>query len=160
MHVGHCAPEGSNPCLFKTQPVGAVSLRKSNYNFLCLLPLIRCTLLVLYVLTSHTFSLMVRFGQHDDNVISQYANFMAEIHHPHYPVDYTHGVMQPYSSCEGEGNMAERVTDEELITKQGGASVVRKYFGYKQADTEQTRVICKECKKLVISKGQNASSLF
>lgn len=61
---------------------------------------------------------------------------------------------------KGETNMTESVTDKELIPKKGGTSVVWNYFGFTLADTEQTAVICKECKKPVISKGGNTSNLF
>uniref|UniRef100_A0AAR2KWN2 BED-type domain-containing protein n=1 Tax=Pygocentrus nattereri TaxID=42514 RepID=A0AAR2KWN2_PYGNA len=44
--------------------------------------------------------------------------------------------------------------------KRGARSVVWRWFGYKISDTLQTAVICKICKKQIMTKGGNTSNLF
>uniref|UniRef100_A0AAR2K029 BED-type domain-containing protein n=1 Tax=Pygocentrus nattereri TaxID=42514 RepID=A0AAR2K029_PYGNA len=58
--------------------------------------------------------------------------------------------------CMAESSAVE----EELVMKRGASSVVWRWFGYKISDTLQTAVICKICKKQIITKGGNTSNLF
>lgn len=50
--------------------------------------------------------------------------------------------------------------DWRFNSQKRSSSVLFNYFGYKRGDTEQTTIICKECKKAIISKGGNPSNLF
>ena len=49
---------------------------------------------------------------------------------------------------------------EELVSRTGSSSVVWKHFGFKASDTTQEKVICKECRTVVLAPQSNTTNLF
>ena len=57
-------------------------------------------------------------------------------------------------------NQPTSQTQTELIPKKGLHSVVWKYFGFKQNDESQSRVICKTCFAIVAAPQSNTTNLY
>ena len=57
-------------------------------------------------------------------------------------------------------NQPTSQTQTELIPKKGLLSVVWKYFGFKQKDESQSRVICKTCFAIVAAPQSNTTNLY
>ncbi len=50
--------------------------------------------------------------------------------------------------------------EEVLVVKRGATSTIWNWFGYRKSDAEQTTVICKICRKTVVTKSGNTSNFF
>ncbi|CDQ89762.1 unnamed protein product [Oncorhynchus mykiss] len=50
--------------------------------------------------------------------------------------------------------------DKELITKRGATSVAWMWFGYEKSDMDQKTVLCKICRRPVLTTGSNTTNLF
>ncbi len=65
-------------------------------------------------------------------------------------------------TCGVKTSMAEggREAEEELVVKRGATSTIWNWFGYRKSDADQTTVVCKVCRKTVVTKSGNTSNLF
>ncbi len=65
-------------------------------------------------------------------------------------------------TCGVKTNMAEggREAEEELVLKWGATTTIWNWFGYRKSDADQTTVIFKVCRKIVVTKSENTSNLF
>ena len=65
----------------------------------------------------------------------------------------------PISSAE-KSSRSEDVSEEELVPKRGGMSVVWEYFGFSRDDHAQSKVLCKECRAVVATVTGNTTNLY
>ncbi|CAB1438350.1 unnamed protein product [Pleuronectes platessa] len=65
------------------------------------------------------------------------------------------------NNAEGESDMTPSPDTEEIVGKKGNAtSVVWRWFGYGKHDEEQSKPVCKICRRSVPARTGNTTNLF